>query len=739
MAAEKRVFSFLCFLFLFTIVLIFTTGPVLAGQFNIPYPGYTYDYWQRPVPSPRPYYPQRVFTGSELGVGSLSEPRDIHISNHDDHIYLTDTGNDRIIRLTPDWKVDLVVDSFKREGQKDYFASPRGIYAGENSDIYIADRENRRIVILDKAGEYVSTISSPDTELAGIDAEDFIFRPTKVVVDSIGRIYVISDEVYDGIMKFGADERFMGFIGAPELSIDLSEYIWRRISPQERRERMRLYLPTDYSNLDLDERDFIYATVSSGEVAEEHAVRRLNPSGQDTLRRQGFYPPVGDYGLALQDPTDEDNLASSTFVDIVTRDNGIYSVLDRTRGRIFTYDEQGFLLYVFGGESRRRGTFRRPSGLAVQEDRLVVVDSLENTITIFNPTSYTQYIHAAIDYYNRGRYQEAIAMWQETLRRNSNYDLAYSGIGRGLLRQDNFAGAALNFQLGQDRRGYSRAFLQYRRQKLLDNFNVLLFAFLAIIVLAIIFFKFNVRKKAGQNIKRVDNKITEKMMGSSEEIMFVEKLALWFYNLFRKILKGLSYSLKVIFHPFSGFWKLKGGKKGNVPAATVLLFLVILSYIFSRQYTGFPFNFRDLNRLNAISEALNVLVPFVLWCLVNWSLTTLMDGKGTFKDIYLMSAYALTPIFLINIPLTVISNYLTLEEAPLYYFVLLLGVFWTLFLLFFGTLTIHHYTLGKTILVTIMIIMGIILCMFMGLLFFNLIEQVISFLTEIYTEIVYRL
>ena len=39
-----------------------------------------------------------------------------------------------------------------------------------------------------------------------------------------------------------------------------------------------------------------------------------------------------------------------------------------------------------------------------------------------------------------------------------------------------------------------------------------------------------------------------------------------------------------------------------------------------------------------------------------------MDGKGTLKEIYIASAYALTPIVLINVPMTIVSNYLTLNE-----------------------------------------------------------------------------
>ena len=52
-------------------------------------------------------------------------------------------------------------------------------------------------------------------------------------------------------------------------------------------------MPTEFSNLTTDEKG-LYATVSSSSVQSADMVKRLNPSGTDVLRRQGFFPPMGD-------------------------------------------------------------------------------------------------------------------------------------------------------------------------------------------------------------------------------------------------------------------------------------------------------------------------------------------------------------------------------------------------------------------------------------------------------------
>ena len=153
----------------------------------------------------------------------------------------------------------------------------------------------------------------------------------------------------------------------------------------------------------------------------------------------------------------------------------------------------------------------------------------------------------------------------------------------------------------------------------------------------------------------------------------------------------------------------------------------------------FIFNQRNLKELNIMLEIFSAIFPFFLWSAINWSLTTLMEGKGSFKDIVIASAYALTPIILVNIPLTVISNFLLLEEGAFYYFFFIVSVIWAVALLFFGTMVTHDYDLPKTILVTILIIAGIGIALFIGLVFMDMFNQFLGFIADIYAELTFRL
>lgn len=117
--------------------------------------------------------------------------------------------------------------------------------------------------------------------------EDFRYRPTKLVVDKASLMYVLCDDVYEGLLQFDRNGEFQGFIGAPKVRPNILDRIWKWLSTEEQQDRRALFLPTEYYNIDINERGFIYATVSSTDV-EEDAIRQLNPSGEDVLRRNGF-------------------------------------------------------------------------------------------------------------------------------------------------------------------------------------------------------------------------------------------------------------------------------------------------------------------------------------------------------------------------------------------------------------------------------------------------------------------
>lgn len=701
-------------LHLIILLMLFALPSLALGQGS-----YTYTINRTAVPGPGVYRGILELYGEDLGVGPLREPQDLYISK-DNTVFISDSGNNRIIVADQDFNVLRVIAEFDNDGAADKFSSPRGIFLSEEGHLYVADYGSRRIVILDESDTVIRTIENPkDQELI---PADFNFRPRKVMVDRAGRVYVIAEGVLEGLMEFDEEGVFAGYIGAPRVTPNPLDYLWRQIMTEAQRERSIIFVPTEYSSFDIDERGFIYATVSSGGTSRGGVIRRLNPSGEDVLRREGFGPPMGDVAFVLAgELRNATILGNSSLQDVSVRANGIYSVTDLTRGRVFTYDDYGNLLYAFGAPVFERNAFRAPTAIAYLGDRMVVIDRRLNMISVLEPTSYAQSIYKAIDLYQSGDYDGSADVWRDVLKQNPNLDIAYSGIGRALIRQADYQSAMDMYRLGNDREGYSQALGLYRRDWINENFAVMMTIFVVVVLAYQVFKAFNRRMR-----QRDERSYAGLGYRTSE-------------NKFGAYLQRLQYAFRVIFRPSDGFWDLKHEQRGSVGSATTILFLMVLTFVFSRQYTGFVFNYTVQKDLNIYMEITSILLPFMLWCVVNLALTSIMEGKGSFRDIYIASAYALVPVVLIYLPLILISRVITMDEGAFYYIFQTIGVLWAGFLLMVGMGVTHQYGPGKTVFTGVLTIAGIGIVIFLALLFFNVLAQLYGFIDTILTEITFRL
>lgn len=204
------------------------------------------------------------------------------------------------------------------------------------------------------------------------------------------------------------------------------------------------------------------------------------------------------------------------------------------------------------------------------------------------------------------------------------------------------------------------------------------------------------------------------------------------------MLEAFKYPFYVIFHPFDGFYDMKHENRGRVYVAIASLFFFWVSYSINRQYAGFVVNEINPINLNTIIDLIAVLSLFLLFAVGNWSITCLMEGEGRFKDIVMATAYAMTPMNLLFIPATFVGNYVAQNEEAFYFMMLGLGVTWFLLLMFVGIMTVHNYSLLKTIVTFFLTMLAMLVIIFLILLMTTLIQQVFLFIRSIYTELIFR-
>jgi hypothetical protein len=206
----------------------------------------------------------------------------------------------------------------------------------------------------------------------------------------------------------------------------------------------------------------------------------------------------------------------------------------------------------------------------------------------------------------------------------------------------------------------------------------------------------------------------------------------------RTFKEELYYTFHVMFHPFDGFWDLKHEKRGSMRASLVFIVITIIAMFYSSVGSGYITNPRG-EYSTILMQILVVMVPVLLFVIANWCLTTLFDGEGSFRDIFIALGYALPPIAITMIPTTLASNFVVADETGILSLITTIGFIWAGFLIFFGMMVTHDYTVGKNIGITAFTIVGMALIMFLAVLFTSLVIDMVSYVTGIISEVTYRM
>lgn len=199
-----------------------------------------------------------------------------------------------------------------------------------------------------------------------------------------------------------------------------------------------------------------------------------------------------------------------------------------------------------------------------------------------------------------------------------------------------------------------------------------------------------------------------------------------------------SYFGYTLTHPMDGFYWIRHKEYGSVPIAVLMVILFSISFSLNRLYASFVVNRTDPRSVNSLTELAGVLVLFLLVCVGNWSITCLMDGEGRFKDIIIAVGYGITPATVGYVIATLLSKVIADNEQAFYGLVIAIGIAYAVILVLMGIMQVHNYTLGKTLVTLFLTFVAVLIIIFLALLLFNLVNQVITFFKSIYLELIFR-
>lgn len=439
---------------------------------------YIYDYWGSPNHSVAAFELYKVIDRKTMGSIALGSLDDVFCT--EDSIYLVDTVSSRVhvlddklnllksIKVIRNQNHKIVVDD--QTNQQLILKNPEGVFVQkESNELYIADTGGERIIVLDADGYYLKRIIKRPDNMIGTT----VFRPSKIVVDPSNRMYVVVQSGSEGILELNEDGSFSRYFGVNKPKVNLIDYFWKNLASEEQKKKMKKTYAPSFNNVDIDHEGFIYSTTF--DKAALNMVFRLNPKGKNILRETGYVQVKGDVHPVIE----------NEFIDIAVNDFGVYAVLDKETGRIFIYNFDGDLINIFNEKGNMLGNVKEPTGIAWFNDYLIVSDKYLKCAFVFMPTRSGELALKGAEAYYRGEWEEAGRYYRKVIEMNSNYDIAYVGLGKNLLMQDQYKEAMYYLRLGNNQTYYSKAFNGYRNEILRKYFPLFFIGFLTLAFLII--------------------------------------------------------------------------------------------------------------------------------------------------------------------------------------------------------------------------------------------------------------
>lgn len=668
----RRIFAML-------LCLVMMAGMTVSAE--TPYKTYTIDGYGYVLETQSAYNPLAAIT--KVGETAFVSPMDMAIGK-EGNLYIADAGAHVILICS-------------REGEQvgsigeGILQTPTGVYVTEDGTVYVADKDAKKVFVFDAQGNVTAEYGKPDSPIYGNSMD---FKPTKVVANKTGTMYIICEGNMNGIVQLSPVEggSFLGYFGTNYTSLSPFQMIQRVILTDAQRAQMLSNIPSTPTNLHIDDTGLIY-TVTQGD--KDTSLKKLNIAGKNLLDSDPYY---ADLPAAV---------STGNYNNILVADSD---------GYIYEYNEDGELLFMFGGRDdgrQRVGLCNKVEAIAVDEDdRIYLLDSDKKQIHIFEPTEFTNLLHESLYLFSKGQYTQSKEPLSKVLQMNSMFDYANQAMGHAYLQEENYEQALKYFRLAKSFEGYSDAFWEVRNIWIRNYLVAAVLAITAVVVLI----------RGGKSLYRkkyADHPATQ----TGEHILWGQ----------------LRYSLYFMRHPMDGCYGVKKEGKNSWWCANILLGTFILISILEKYCSGFLVKTVREGRYDLITDIGKVLVIFIGLTACNYLVVTINEGEGFFKDLYCAYAYCLTPYIVIKPFVILLSNVLTYNEVFLITFANIIVWTWVVILILLTLKEINNFTVGETAKALAITAFTVLILTLLVCIIYVLFSQVIDFVITVVREVVYRI
>ena len=172
--------------------------------------------------------------------------------------------------------------------------------------------------------------------------------------------------------------------------------------------------------------------------------------------------------------------------------------------------------------------------------------------------------------------------------------------------------------------------------------------------------------------------------------------------------------------------------------ANIITALFFIANALQATATGFLFRKESAESYNIFYSLLQTVGLIVLWTVSNWLVCTLFSGKGTIKEVYISSSYALIPLIIFMFVNVALSHVLSLTGAGVMEIIYIAVLIYTFYLLSVAIMTVHEYSFTKFILTSLATVFGMFLVVFIIFMLIILLQQFWNLIISICMEIANR-
>ena len=197
------------------------------------------------------------------------------------------------------------------------------------------------------------------------------------------------------------------------------------------------------------------------------------------------------------------------------------------------------------------------------------------------------------------------------------------------------------------------------------------------------------------------------------------------------------YPFYICRHPRDGFLELKANKKGSSTVVLITVLLWLFVELFHRTATGYDMNQFEAADTSLLRTALVTVLMFVMVCLSNWSICTLMEGKGRMIDISVVAANSLVPYIIVRFVTVILSWFFAGDEQVFLTYAVTVSQIWGAIIAFSGLQEMHEYSFLKTIGSIFLTVVALIIMFFLALMVLILFDQLYFFVVTVMFELRY--